>query len=278
MIDQLISLAQRMVGNTRIGEWAGRRGLAQWLRIRKYRRMIDAGVYNAILLDEPLRFMVTAQMELVRIDAFWRERELAERILEAVQPGEQVWDIGANIGVLSTLLAKRLGPAGVVVHAFEPEPRNAERLRANREANRLANLVVHETAVGATDGETTLYVTGDAGAGSHTTVMGRGRELVVAMTTGSTIQSRHGDPGVVKIDVEGSELDVIRGMMDILERRVVHDLFIEVHPELLCSSGHDPEELAASISRYGYERIWTSGRGSERHEHYRRTTCRAARP
>src|SRR5262249_33960355 len=66
----------------------------------------------------------------------------------AVEPGDVVFDVGANIGFFSTLLSQLVGPSGRVL-AFEPEPENLALLRANLAANGGHNVTVVPCAAGA---------------------------------------------------------------------------------------------------------------------------------
>jgi hypothetical protein len=69
------------------------------------------------------------------------EPEIAEILIRALQPGDSMLDIGANIGVFSVLAAGLVGPAGRVV-AFEPAPENRVRLAANLALNELENVTI----------------------------------------------------------------------------------------------------------------------------------------
>jgi hypothetical protein len=57
------------------------------------------------------------------------EEQFHRSLLDAIHPGDLVWDIGANVGVYTFLFADRVGPSGAVV-AFEPSPRPYATLQA----------------------------------------------------------------------------------------------------------------------------------------------------
>ena len=87
------------------------------------------------------------------------EVPVQEAFRRHVGPGTVVWDVGGNVGYFS-LLAARLGGR---VHAFEPVPESAARLRGNVAANRLEERIeVHEAAAGATAGRQPFLVVRDA--------------------------------------------------------------------------------------------------------------------
>src|SRR5512135_3645063 len=69
------------------------------------------------------------------------EPELQAALREFLAPGQTVYDVGANIGYISLLMARQVGPGGCV-YAFEALPANVERIRANIDLNHLANVSV----------------------------------------------------------------------------------------------------------------------------------------
>jgi FkbM family methyltransferase len=91
------------------------------------------------------------------LDGYW-EMWVTEEICRRIRPGMIVADIGANLGYFSLLMAELVGPEGAV-HAFEPNPRMAERLRMSLDVNGFgARSTIHEIALGATDGEPMTFV------------------------------------------------------------------------------------------------------------------------
>jgi hypothetical protein len=73
---------------------------------------------------------------------------------------------------------------------------------------------------------------------------------------------------VVKIDVEGAEFAVLRGMERLLGEHAVRELFVELHPAGLQASGASADELRAWLAQRGYALAWQQRRGDEWHEHY----------
>ncbi|MGW4369388.1 FkbM family methyltransferase [Nocardia takedensis] len=132
-----------------------------------------------------------------------------------VRPGDIVLDIGANIGLVTFVLAALVGSTGEV-HAYEPNPELCDLLDRARLRNRAEQVTVHRFALGAHSGTAALAIPqGHAGAASLTIRAAPDRLVDVPVRTLDETRGdfAEGDRRVrlVKIDVEGSEEDVIEG-------------------------------------------------------------------
>ncbi len=271
----LIRLGQGLIGDTWPARLLVRSGVVRWMRSGHDRRLLQAGRYDAVVAGRRLCFAVETREQVEHIDAVWREQAMLERMLEALKPTDTVFDIGAHIGTLAMRLAGGLDPTDpkAVVHAFEPEPGNAASLERNIELNDGLNVRVHQFALGASPGRFPLAVSGQAGSGNNTlrpADSGRACIEVEVQTADRVDEELNAKPALVKIDVEGAEVDVLMGMCRLLEQQVVRDLFIEVHPRLIAQQDHSPSSIEQMLAGHGYELCWSSQRGEEVHQHYRR--------
>jgi FkbM family methyltransferase len=145
------------------------------------------------------------------------DRKISQVIRRIVRPGDQVLDIGANLGVVTLLVSKLVGTSGVV-HAFEPNPSIAGMLTQSVERNRLANVKIHQLALGSSDATATLnFPTDNAGMGTLTQ-SALGSQVVVPVRTLDSIAANTTLDRVrlLKIDVEGFELPVLLGAARVL--------------------------------------------------------------
>jgi len=137
-----------------------------------------------------------------------------QRALERlVTPGMVVYDLGANVGFYTLLAARLVGADGLVV-AFEPLPRNLHYLRRHVALNACGNVMVIDAAVSDRAGVATLRADGSA-----TARLGAGGDILVRTLTLDDAVFGQGlrPPAILKMDVEGAELDVLRGAARTLE-------------------------------------------------------------
>lgn len=171
-----------------------------------------------------------------------------------LRPGDHVADIGANIGLFTVAMAAIVGPSGRVT-AYEADPEVAEVLTDNVTSNWLADWVtVVPAAAGSTAGTVTLRrharFRGSSAAGvddvSHHAVAEGYTSMDVAIERpderlGSTAPLR-----LVKVDVEGGEADVVRGLTGLLDREAIELLDLEVVPDN-AASGDDLRAVVGEL-------------------------------
>jgi len=174
------------------------------------------------------------------------EPESTAAYWNALRRGMIVVDGGANMGGYSILASRRVGDEGRVF-AFEPEPRNAARLRKRLRGYR--NVEVVEKALSDSNGSATLHL--DTSHAGHSLVLGAEARIDSVQVPVTTLDSFARDlslPGfdLVKLDVEGVELQVIDGMTAALGSSRRPMILCEVHPPIL------PEEVVSRLEPFGY--------------------------
>jgi FkbM family methyltransferase len=176
------------------------------------------------------------------------------RIMDkTLTPGAKVVDVGANVGYNSVYAARRVGPRGRVV-AIEPAADNLRVLQENISTNGLTNVAVHAVAAGRANEVRDLYLRGEVSA-----VNSLFPDSMYAEVTG-TEQVRVAplddlvdfEPDLVKIDVEGAELDVLAGMPRLLRSPALL-LVVEWHPRLQEAAGFPPDALPRALLSQGFE-------------------------
>jgi len=176
------------------------------------------------------------------------------RIMDtALRPGARVVDVGANIGYNTVYAARRVGIGGQVA-AVEPAADNLRVLRENVASNGLANVTVHAAAAGRAKQTRDLYLRGEVSAvnslypdSMYAAVTGT--EAVRVAPLDDLVDF---DADLVKIDVEGAELDVLAGMPRLLRNPPLL-LIVEWHPRLQESGGFPPDALPRALADLGFE-------------------------
>lgn len=176
------------------------------------------------------------------------EYEKQKAFQKALAAGHVVFDIGANVGFY-TLLASVLVQGEGHVYSFEPFPRNVDYLRKHIEINGIANCTVIEAAVGSEDGKNHFNP-------SHSPSMGhlstRGEITVKTLSLDNALRSKKiRPPDVMKIDVEGAELQVLQGCTHTV-KVFRPTIFLATHGEivrsaclrLLIANGYEMESLS----------------------------------
>lgn len=177
------------------------------------------------------------------------EMELQQAIQHWVQPGQVVYDLGANVGYVSLLFARAVGPQGQVF-AFEPLPANQARLRQNLELNPGQPVQLVLAAAAEKSGRAAFALHGSDDMGRLQTGNTSSAQTIEVETIAlDDFVSSHPAPHLVKIDVEGAEVLALQGMHTLL-RTAKPVLFIEIHGH---EAGYACWELLAEV---GYQPYW----------------------
>lgn len=159
------------------------------------------------------------------------EPAVQEELQRALRPGMVFYDVGANVGFLTLIAARLVGAAGRVV-AFEPLAANVQLLERNLELNATGNVSVVARALSAAPGRLRMTVPESSDSGTQAfldpAADANGPEVEVSTLDGVIDELGLRPPDLVKIDVEGAELDVVIGMSETL-RTVSPRLLIEIH-------------------------------------------------
>jgi len=163
--------------------------------------------------------------------------------LDNLQPGAICVDLGANVGTIS----QRLWDKGAYVHAFEPDPWAFEKLSERFVGH--DRVVLHNAAIGVEDGEVTLIRDPGFREGREHFSQGSSTRQSLLWEEGKSdtfqiesvdirrfLRELPGDVEIMKIDIEGAEVDVLEALLVAPELSLVRKMFVETHepqmPEL----------------------------------------------
>jgi FkbM family methyltransferase len=232
----IIRVARAVFYNTPIQRIRGVTAIYEWLfhLVVKPDELVEVSCHGSLLLL-PGRD-VTILPSLMNNTYEVLELELLELLL---QPGMTVVDVGANVGIHTSIAARSVAPHGTV-YGFEPVPENFEILVQNLSRNELTNVVLEPSAVGNEVGRSTIYLE-DHSIGTHSLLRGGNsnpsQTLSVPVTTLDSYFAA-AMPEIVdllKIDVEGYEPNVLMGAVTLLER--TEQLLIEYNRSSIEANG-----------------------------------------
>ena len=206
------------------------------------------------------RLHIPKELQSVYLDYFdFLDHEpLTSKIFKSLlKPGDTVVDVGANIGHYTLLAAEVVGPLGRI-HAVECSPETLALLSNNIRKNKLQNVLVHPYAAASERGTLNLNVTaiGLSWFSPHSnwhSVQGSGTTVEVqAVPLDELIPS---PVNLVKIDAEGVDLEVLKGMTHVLSESPDASIIVEWAPPLLAEVGKDPFEIVHWLQNAGFSRI-----------------------
>jgi len=192
------------------------------------------------------------------------ERKFVQRFL---QPGMTVLDIGAYYGLYTLTASICVGVNGQVI-AFEPSPFQRKRLRWHLRINRCRNVLVENVALGKEESEQTLFsVPGESAgySGLRSPEVGANVEPIsvqVKALDKYLHMSQIHTVDLIKIDVEGGELDVFRGAAELLGERSRPLILCELEDVRTAAWGHRARDTAAFVEGFGYRWFRTTQDGS----------------
>ncbi len=193
------------------------------------------------------------------------EPELGPILRAALSEGQTFVDVGANVGTYSLMAASLVGPSGRVL-AFEPVPATRARLESNVALNDAPQLEIVPKALGSEPGTTVLYLAAGASGLSSRYNQADGGRVEVETTTLDQVLADAAPPSLVKIDVEGMELEVMRGARELLCGDSPPLIVFEAHPDHLRAAGTDYATVRAFLADNGGYEIYALGRRGLRTE------------
>lgn len=185
------------------------------------------------------------------------EPNLTHWLSRTLEPGDTFVDVGANVGYYSVLASRLVGERGQVA-AVEPAPEFAEAIRTNLELNGCRNVRLVNAAASDRPRRLDFYQPNRFNRGNTTSVLvdpelrprfSRESDTLPELLTAREINHAR----LVKIDVEGAEYAVVRGLLPALPAmREDVELVVEINPELLTKQGHTAADLVAMLGEHGF--------------------------
>lgn len=237
-----IPLLRRMLRNTFIQQCCRILGANRYIRVHtKQGFHLWLDILNIRTADE------------IRRTGFY-EPACSRFLLEQIHSGMNVIDAGANIGYYTLLCSQAVGSTGTVF-AFEPDVRCLPLLQKNSASNNCRNVQIIERCLSDGSGSVPLYIS------EHTAMSSLTKSNVLAAssvsvpcTTIDAEMQKQGKPPIdlIKMDIQGAELQCLRGATETLSQNPGICLLIEFWPEGLKRAGTNPVDLLQFLTRKGF--------------------------
>lgn len=163
-----------------------------------------------------------------------REPVSTKIMQELVRQSETFFDIGANIGYYALMESRLVGDNGKV-YCIEPSPSNYDRLISNIKLNGYTNTECFMLGIGDKIGKADMYISPHSNLNSlvpqgNKPTLGK---IKINLTTFDKFVKDKKKPDWVRIDVEGYEYYIIKGMQETLKSKQLMKIFIELHPHIM---------------------------------------------
>jgi FkbM family methyltransferase len=235
-----------------------------WLRKRLAR------IWNTLLRHTGRYVSLQVQGQSIRLLVDFRsfdqnyESATLQVFLSLIGPGDTVWDVGANIGIYTLLAGHAVCPTGKVV-SWEPGPETYQVLQEHIRANGLQK-ICEPLAAAVSDGcQTTVFFLNEPDLSSTSRLAvepGPDTIQVPAASLDTWAEKLGRRPQMIKVDVEGAEVLVMRGASRLMEA-VARDrpmFVVAIHPQFLPEFGSRPEEMEGLLAERGYLALDGAGR------------------
>ena len=209
------------------------------------------------LLIDGLNFRCTNNVEKWRVETLLtKEKGTIQWLRAELQAGECLWDIGANIGCYTLYAARLAGPDGRVV-AFEPHLESAASLLWNWQLNKsVAPVDIVTMPLAKRSGFASFNYSEITAGASNNQLSNEPTSSVMAelkyAVAGDEVLSHVRQPNLIKLDVDGLELQILKGMQNVLLG--VRSLQVEVTPANMDSIGTLLLDAGFKLA----ERHWTA--------------------
>jgi len=213
----------------------------QWVKLRLFKHK----KYELKLNDHIIQFDVS---DVYTKRWFYRfikgnqiyEPALSTYIISNLKNADCFLDVGAHIGYFSCIAAHKCKQGSV--HAFEIEEHCISYVQKNVQLNHFENVVINNIAV--SDSNQSIKIVQKNNPNNKTNIFNKNGKLksVKATTLDNYMKAQQIIPTIIKIDVEGAEVKVLRGMSNILKLPQLV-LLIEVHGNILDYLGFKSDEI-----------------------------------
>ena len=203
-------------------------------------------------------FLMSPEYTFYNFEEWGRGKNNGFRKLVELAKGKSVvFDIGAHIGICALPISRVIKEGGLY-YSFEPAEANRKYLVTHLKMNNIDNVIVVSILVGDKCGNCVEFYESSSDSGMNSLCQPENKDSIYnkvvkeQITLDSFVAKNGCIPELIKIDVEGAEINVLKGAKSVL-REYHPEIIISVHPKHLEILGHSVDELAKEIRGIGYQ-------------------------
>ena len=216
--------------------------------------------------DVSAKIIVSNLSEASIWHSFYSEKEILQKFLKRIDNETVFYDIGSHIGFY-TLIAAGYKNTPNFIYCWEPDPSNLSRLKENIELNQFKEIIPFQVALGSKNHVADLSIESKISGYSSPSLARKGsKSISVQVVRGDDLVSEKKIylPSIMKIDVEGYEFEVIKGLEETI-RKAKPIIFLEIHPTLLRNLGRVKDDVINLLEEMNYKTVHSSIRGKQEH-------------
>jgi FkbM family methyltransferase len=218
-------------------------------------------INGCVVALDPAEFSTPYSVSWICLTTREWEPQVEVELRRRLRAGDVAFDVGANLGYFSAVMAEAVGAGGEVA-AFEPMPSTFRRLEATQRWNTLKSMRAFNLAIGDHSGTVPVWHTRSSSALASMSYREAGsRQHEVALETLDNLVAEGivRPPTLIKIDVEGHELGVLQGAVNTIQAHRP-DLIFEINPQMSRRAGWsfaDVRRLLVGVAPYSFHVLGT---------------------
>jgi FkbM family methyltransferase len=179
------------------------------------------------------------------------------KLVELAKGKSVVFDIGAHIGICALPISKAMKKGGVC-YSFEPARANRRHLETHLRMNNVDSVIIVPCLVGDKCDDSVEFFESSTDSGMNSLCQPKNKDSIYnkivkeQITLDSFVAKNGCIPELIKIDVEGAEISVLKGAKSVL-RKYHPEIIISVHPKHLKILGHSVDELKKMVCDLDYQ-------------------------
>lgn len=200
-----------------------------------------------------IKFFIKNEIEEYRTKFYGHEKTFVLDLYNKLKNDDVFYDVGSSVGLISMFASKKIKYGKVV--SFEPDPQNLNALIENFTINKFGKYIIFPIAIGSEKTKLNLFTNGSNDQSPSLRKVNNIENYIEVEVNSidNLIEEGLIAPTVIKIDVEGAEFLVLKGMSKLLaSENAPRLLIIEIHPEFLLEFDSNEFDIFHLLNSYNY--------------------------